>query len=315
MKKLFFMLGYITLFISAHCQSDTLSIPFVSYWSKGDFYKFKITKTTTQWRNEKLTRADTSSYLVNFEVIDSTETEYKIKWSYRANLQSTYKLPAELKEKFKKYENFNIIYTTSDVGVFKGVDNWKEIRDMMNEFFNEVWERNFREKNDNEKSKNIITQLKTIFTSKESIEQLVCKELQYFHFPFGIEYSVQDTVEYKDYHPNLFGGEPIQADARIFVKDYDLEIDRCILIQESELNPEHTKQIVFDLIKKVNAENKKAEEIIKNSIMKISDRSKYDFFFYPGIPINIESERFIRVKMGPNNGKKIEKIRIQLIAN
>lgn len=89
---------------SVFSQSQSKKKSFVSYWSKGDNYDFKITKVKQQWRESELIKNDSTQYIANFKVIDSTASSYKIKWSYKTDLKNTYNIPDELLQKFAKYE-------------------------------------------------------------------------------------------------------------------------------------------------------------------------------------------------------------------
>ena len=79
------------LLISFHCclaqeAPDTTAVPFVAYWAIGDSYNFRITKIKKKWINKKQVRDDSSSYIANFQVLDSTENGYTIQWSFKTNL-------------------------------------------------------------------------------------------------------------------------------------------------------------------------------------------------------------------------------------
>ena len=37
-------------------KKDSLKIPFISYWSKGDVYKFKVKKFEEKWKDDKIVK-------------------------------------------------------------------------------------------------------------------------------------------------------------------------------------------------------------------------------------------------------------------
>ena len=83
-------------------QTDSTKIAFVAYWSLGDSYNFKVSKSKKQWKGEELTKDEQEDYIANFTVIDSTENSYTIKWSYENDLGNTYSVPEELVSKLSK---------------------------------------------------------------------------------------------------------------------------------------------------------------------------------------------------------------------
>ena len=116
MQRLF-IFGFILLLMnSGFSQSKSMTVPFVSYWALGDTYNFKVSKINEQWKEDKLIKIDTTAYLANFEVIDSTENSYKIKWSFQTQLVNNIELSDRVLEKLAKYQMTHVIYRTSSLG-------------------------------------------------------------------------------------------------------------------------------------------------------------------------------------------------------
>jgi hypothetical protein len=72
-RQLALALLFLTLSCRGISQTDTIYIPFVAYWSKGDSYDFAVRKIKKKWDNGSLTKNDTIGYIARFEVLDSTE--------------------------------------------------------------------------------------------------------------------------------------------------------------------------------------------------------------------------------------------------
>src|SRR5690606_28168492 len=183
-------------------------VAFVSYWSLGDSYDFKVTKINQQWREGQLTKDQKEEYIANFTVIDSTENSYTISWSYENDLGSTYQIPEELLEKFSKYKITEIKYKTSEVGDLVEILNWKEVGETMNALFDDIVEvLGEKDVEKKEALKAAMLPFKQIYSSQQGVEQLVLKELQYFHFPLGVEFDITEPLVYDDEIPNMFGGK------------------------------------------------------------------------------------------------------------
>jgi len=307
-----------TLFIGIlHCfaqiDNKEAKVPFVSYWAVGDSYNFKVTKVKQQWKASEQTKNDSSSYVVNFKVLDSTAISYKIKWSYKTNL-TDFNIPEALLEKFSKYQLTEVIYNTTEVGAFNGIENWKEISAMMKGLFTDLIDYTVTESNiDREAFEKIMKPLMDTYNSKEGIEQLVMNELHYFHFPFGVEFSASEPVYYVDELPNMIGGKPIRGDAKIYVAELNSEDSYCVLKQEMKLNENDTRDFIVAFFKKMNIDDKEVKNVLKTARYDITDNNSYAYYYNPGIPVKIETNRTMLMNMGKENGVRIDKVMIELI--
>ncbi|WP_207432742.1 hypothetical protein [Sabulibacter ruber] len=314
MRKLLLLSIFVLVQLSAFAQSDSSRVPFVAYWGKGDVYKFKVTKLKQQWKNGTLDKNDSSQYIVNFEVIDSTENSYRIKWIYRNNLASTYNLSPALLEKFAKYDLTEIIYKTTETGQFVGIENWQQVADMMKSMFADIIEVTAEggtiSKADLQKR---LEPMIAAYNSKEAVEQLVFNELQYLHFPLGADFSASATIEYDDELPNMFGGNPIKAKGKLFFESVDPEESRCMLVQELNLNPEDTRKVVTLVLNKMGLKEKEVKAAMKTAKFSITDLNKYDYFYNPGVPVKIETRRETLLNIQKETARRIDKVMIELI--
>ncbi len=295
-------------------QIDTTKVAFVAYWSIGDSYDFKVSKIKQQWKAGELTKDDQQSYIANFTVIDSTDTSYTINWSYENDLENTYDIPEKLLDKFSKYKLTEIKYKTSEVGDFIEILNWKEVGEIMNSMFDDIVEiLGEKDRKQQEAMKIALQPFKQVFSSKQGIEQVVLKELQYFHFPMGLEYDITEPLIYEDELPNMFGGKPIKADAKLYFEDVDFEESFCTVKQEMSLDPHSTKEMLKQLFKKMNLDDKELQKALNTAVLKIEDRNSYEYYYYPGVPHRIETVRESVFNIENKKGKRIDKTIIELI--
>lgn len=299
-----------------YSQIDSTKIAFVSYWSIGDSYNFKVSKIKQQWKEGKLTKDQKQDYIANFKVIDSTENSYTINWSYENDLGNTYNIPKKLMDRFSKYKLTEIIYKTSEVGDFLEILNWKEVSQIMNSMFDDLIEvLGAKDKKKLKALKKALKPFKKIYSSKQGIEQLVLKELQYFHLPMGVEYDITKPLLYNDELPNMFGGKPIKAKAKLYFENVDFDEGFCILKQEMSLNHEDTKKILKQVFKKMKLDDKAMRKALKTAIFKIEDKNTYEYYYDPGIPHKIETIRETIIDINKEKSKGMNKIIIELIYN
>ena len=322
MSKLLSIILLLLFSTPVFSQLDTTKISFVAYWSKGDNYQFKVTKLKKMWKNDKLTKNDSTQYVANFKVIDSTENSYTIQWtyqnylinSYKENLNKIYEDKKAVNEIVKKYNVSEVIYKTDELGEFLEIINWQDISNLMSSMLGELEKSIQARKPDKLKEvKQAIKPLVEIYSSKIGIEQLILDELQYFHFPFGIEYDVNIPYEYEQELPNMVGGSPIKGNAKLSVIEVDFEDLYCVLKEEVTLNPDDTKRQVLLLLKKMGIGEKKIEEIIKTAVFDITDLNYYQYYYDPGVPHRVYGSRRTFVNMENSKTESFEELEIELI--
>lgn len=296
-------------------QADTTKISFVAYWSVGDSYDFNVTKSTQQWKKNELTKDQKQNYKANFTVIDSTADSYTIKWSFENKMAESLAIPNEFKQELTEFSNIEVIYKTSELGDFLEIVNWEEISGVMTSTFDKILNLSSKDDDSKEMLNRILQPIKQIYSSKEGIESLVLKEIQYFHFPMGLEYDITVPIEYEEEIPNMFGGKPIKANGIVHFEDVDIDGGFCVVKQELSLDPKDTSKMLQTIFKTMKLNNKELKNAFKNSNITITDTNIYEYYFYPGIPHRIETTRESIININNEDGKRIEKIIIELIYN
>lgn len=309
-----FILFLFLLSLIGNSQTDSTKVAFVSYWSVGDSYDFNITKTTKKWDKDNQVKEDKKEYQANFTVVDSTADSYTIRWSYANELKKNYQIPDELAEKFAKYSVTEIIYKTSEVGDFVELVNWKEIsKNMQNMFGDLIAVLGKEDKNLKKQLEEALNPMLELYNSKEGIENLVLKELQYFHYPMGVEFDYSEPFLYDDELPNLLGGEPIKGKGKLTFTNVNLEEGFCIMKQELTLDPEDTKKLILDVFKRMNIESNQAEQMLQKAIFTIKDENIFEYYYYPGIPHKIETLREMHIDINETKMKRTDQITIELL--
>ena len=314
MKKLALLLAITAFSAGSFCQDDTTSVSYVAYWSVGDSYDFKVRKTSMQWTGDSLTKDEISEYTANFEVIDSTESSYTVVWTYSNELVNTWDIPEEMLDELSKYEMSEVVYTTTEMGEFTGIENWEELSQMMRSMFNDVFRIIAKESEaDFDKLMQAAQPFLEMYSSKEGIEQMVLPELKLLHFPFGAMIPVGDTIRFEDQFPNLLGGDPIRADAKLWFEQVDFAEERSVLVQESKLNPEDTMAFLREILSRMGATGDDLAKVLAEATYTIDTFNRYDFYYYPGVPVMIDFNRHIRIDIGEEKNRRDDTITIELL--
>lgn len=309
----FSLTGALFLISSMYCfsQADTTKVSLIAYWSKGDSYDFKITKIQQQSRGDSLLKNDSTSYVTNFEVLDSTESSYRIKWKFKTDLTGNFNIPPKLLDRFSKYEMTEVIYKTDELGSFEAIENWEEISKIMTGMFSDLIEVMGEEaKVDTAVFRKKMQPFIHAYQSKEAIEQIVFKELIYLHFPFGVEYSLNKPLFYEELLPNLFGGPPLRSEVKLSLDYIDPENFYCIITQDMKVNPDDTRGMMQGILTGM-FDSTTAASSVQSATFDLSDYNRYEYFYDFGLPWKIEYKRQLLIGMEKEQIKRIEILRIE----
>lgn len=314
MQKISITLILFLFSIQLFAQTDSTNISFVAYWEEGDSYDYKITKTKQKWKKNELIDNNVQSYKVNFFVLKSTPTSYTIKWTYENDLGSNLNLSKEILKKLEKYNNVAIVYKTTETGTFQEIVNWKEVSKLYKNMFDDIISL-YTKGEKGKQFEEIISPLRNIYSTKEGVEQLILKEIQYFHFPMGLEFETKEVIEFEDEIPNMLGGSPIKADAKLFFEKVDTDESFCVFKHQMTLNKDDTMRVLNEIFTKMKLKDKEVEKAVRSAIFSIEDKNTFEYFYYPGIPNKIETIRESNIEINNEFAKGIEKIEIELILN
>ena len=302
-------------------QSDEDMVPFVAYWSIGDSYDFKVTHIKKRWElyeledgkitASTLTKNDSTSYHSNFLVIDSSETSYTVKWSYDTQLED-FGFPENISDQWLKDKVTEVIYKTDELGVLIEIENWKEVSEYMMGLIATLVDQYTPKKN----RKNMMAMLEPFiekFSSQEVIETLCFQELQGFHMLLGGQYPSNEVMLYEDEITNVFSEDPIRANVQLYVDSVDFENQYCKMIQESKINDKDVKEMLANVFKQMNLNDDDELQAMKKARYDITDNNIFEYYYYPGIPINIEYKREVIVDVLDQKARSIDITTIELI--
>lgn len=312
------LLGFLTLLIcnAGFGQTDSLAVPFVAYWSIGDTYEYRITRIRTSFNEDKPTKTDSTTYFGTFSVIDSTATEYLINWKYKANFTD---LPLEYSELLN---NNNIIldfkYKTDELGQFIELENWQEVADVIRSSIDNDLLPKFE--SSVTKNSGFLKDYYDNLLTKEGIEELVLGELMLFHFPFGVEFDPTIPITYEDEYTNFISNTPLRGQVEINFTEVDYDDHFCTFTQKGKINEADAKMMLIGIFEKMIPEGfrsefdiKRAEEEINDWKYEITNDNIFAYYYFPGVPVYIETNRKVEIVAADIQQKQVETKRIEII--
>ncbi len=301
----------INIYSQTETKTDTTKVSFVAYWSKGDSYKFKMVKSIEKFKNEKSVRNDSIVYDAFFKVLDSTATSYKISWKYKCDILYSLNIPEKIKNKNRSIADIEVIYTTDETGSGVSIENWKIISDIYTKIINDV-KKDLNPEEDKIYS-GILNPMINALSKKEGIEEYCAKELQLFHYPFGVEFDPEEELTYDQVIPSPFSKEGLKAKSKLYFTEHNFKDSHCTFYSELNVDPEDSKKLVTTLLKNMGVKDKDLKADIKKSKYEINDINGFDYIYNPGVPMYIFNKRTVVMDLKEQNESRIDTIEIEFI--
>jgi len=302
--------------VEAPSDSTSALVPFVAYWSVGDRFEFNMRKIEIRWEDDILVKSDTISRNIQFEVIDSSETMYKVQWRFKRPKRDEGIAKNLFKALTKDDLYTTVIYTTNELGEFIGVENWEDIRENMLEDMEVTIRRKFGKYLDSEEDiVNAMNPFRKAYSTKEGIEELALKELFYFHFPLGYEYEVDEVYEYEEFLSSFVGGEGMRGNAKVTIDNVDYDNGICRVTHEMQVNPDDAMKESLLLLEQMGMDTNTLDTSMTKAGLRIDDFNTYIYYYNYGLPMTINTSRIIDIDIPGEKVKREEKYIIDLVKN
>jgi len=247
----------------------------ITYWKKGETKVYSIVheKTTNSKDNKQISL----TYEAHVTVLDSTAEDYTIKWVFHNPVLPGRDLPA-LSQPLPVFEGMQMIFRTSSVGTFIELLNWEEVRDS----YVHLMELSLPKEMDSAMTASI-NGAKALFSTKESVEAALIREIQLFHMPYGYKFTTQKITENTQLS-NPLGGDPLPALQTYQITQLDRRQDRFTLSFRQELDKSSFGKIMDGMFKKMGIKEDNELQATKATLasLVISDNSEYEFISSTG---------------------------------
>lgn len=293
---------------------DSTKVVLISHWQKGDVLNYEIVKIRDQWKGEVLDISDSVSYLGQFEVLEATADGFRLKWSYTHELFNNYNIPPNIFNKLKTPVALEVYYTTDKHGAFESIENWQEVgQKITKEVYNMVDLVTGDTATARDELKATMRPIIQIISSRHGVQEMVLKELQYFHYPYGAAFRLGDTLSYSQEIPNLLGGDPIRARTDVYMSEQNVATKECSIVNEMSLDEEDTKRVVIEFLRSRDFDENEITDLVETSDMYITDRNTMRYDYGLGIPQHIDAHRTTLVNVASLQSKRVDRTIIKLV--
>ena len=231
------------LFSQISIKDSTVQV--IGYWSKYDKQSYDVTYEKYKVKNKDTISRELMKYEVDVKIIDSTANSYTIEWFYKNYSIDT---ENELVRKLTSIANdVSVKIKTDEYGAFVEVIDWEEVRD----YLEKVTEKLKVELKDVPNYKEIIANVMSIYSTKESVEANAIKDALQFYKFHGVKYKLGEELTGKLETSNNFGGKPFETDVQYSLDEINETDGNSILRSNEIINSEELTDATYNYLKKL----------------------------------------------------------------
>ena len=231
------------LFSQISIKDSTVQV--IGYWSKYDKQSYDVTYEKYKVKNKDTISRELMKYEVDVKIIDSTANSYTIEWFYKNYSIDT---ENELVRKLTSIANdISVKIKTDEYGAFVEVIDWEEVRD----YLEKVTEKLKVELKDVPNYKEIIANVMSIYSTKESVEANAIKDALQFYKFHGVKYKLGEELTGKLETSNNFGGKPFESDVQYSLDEINETDGNSILRSNEIINSEELTNATYNYLKKL----------------------------------------------------------------
>ena len=239
-RQIFLLIMLVVISQVAYSQinMEDSTVRTIAYWDLKETNSYQITLASFEIIGTDTSKWNEIAYVVDMEVLDSTENSYEVSWTYRdfvlklGERDSAYQ---SLMEKLMTISEGSLVkFRTNEYGAFQEVTNWEDISEF------------YRKSGDTLKSmfgnipqiNEMVDQTFASYKTKNSIETQSIKDvLQFLNF-HGAEYKLGEEMSGVINSPNVLGKNRLETQVYVLLEEIFPEDNDYRIVSLSEANSE-----------------------------------------------------------------------------
>lgn len=246
---------------SVQCQifENDSSVKTIAYWDLGESYSYEIVLENYKVVGQDTLERITTSYNVDMEILDSTETSYHVRWTYRDmsyEMDEADSILDGLMPKLMELTGGSVVeFRTNEVGAFQEVTNWEQIRDYylaardsMKVYFG-----------NNPNANEFLENMMSIYLSRSSIETTSIKDIHQFLNFHGGEYRLKEPLHGNMAFPSVVGQG---------------KVDALVTVELLEIFPEDDDYTIYSIIEASPIQLREQTELVLKKLLPTASDSE-----------------------------------------
>ena len=230
------------LYGQINIQDSTSQV--VGYWHIGESQTLSITDNKYEVKNGDSTNVHFLKYEVDVTIKDSTESNYLIEWYYK-NYEVETQNPI-IKKVMESAEDIKVLIKTDAFGSILEVVNWEEVRDYIKDQSEELE----NELGDLPGLKDMITNMKSVYSTKEAVENNAIKDAMQYYTYHGRLYKLKEELAGNVKMMNNYGGEPFDSEMTVILDMIDNERGESIIKMNQVIDSKQLTDATYSYLKK-----------------------------------------------------------------
>lgn len=228
-------------FINASAQINLRdsTVQVIGYWNHHEKQTYLVTHEKVKVNEMDTLSTEYFKYTVDVTIVDSTESTYTIDWYYHDyDLQTDNPVMEKI---LSLNKDMTIKIKTSEMGAFKEIVNWKEIRDCIYKATGILKQETLTIPNMDK----LIGQIENIYYSKETIEASAINEIQQFYTYHGGKYKLNEEINAGMKVMNQYGGEPFDTDVTFWLDEINETDNTSVLRMYQSVDPNQLTRATY----------------------------------------------------------------------
>jgi len=254
--------------------------------SRNETHSVKIKSTTTDLNNGKIQNF-LSGFDAKFVVKEASDNGYKVEWTY-SNATLADNDPVLENQIIAKLTNAKLLIKLSDVGRFIALINADEVKTIASNAIDELIAHSTTNPAMNAQYK----AAKQLISTKQGLEIAILKQIKFYNFSFGFNYTLNFVQKNNIKFPNPLGGQPFDAVEKVERTKLANKNAVCIIETNKIIDGNALKAATIDYVKKATNSNPQALEGINKASLEITESTLQQIDFSKGL---IQKSSFKRV--------------------
>lgn len=224
--------------------ADSVDLPLG--WQVGERLQYEMVKSGRKTRGDEVTAKPTTRTDVEVEVLRADADGYLIAWTHGETRFEDPRAAANplLQRMANLTRGLRILLEVDAQANVVGVRNWQELKETVEKILSTVSEEMKTSGIDPAVVSKVTGQLASMYATRGQVETMCTREARMFFLSLGGLFSTTEPIEYQDWVPNPFGGEPFPSRAAFVLKGVDRQSQRATVAWTQTLDPEHARRIM-----------------------------------------------------------------------